>query len=513
MKKFIIIIFSVLCLVSCSDFLEEDPKGKLSPENYASLTDLDKATIALFPKINTMFNEIECYSPLFGGDDVTAPNAGNKIPFLEFCIFNPTSFNSRYKKMWVNGYGVIKSANAIIQNYEGVDESEEVKQNWAGQAFFARALAYYFLVRVWGDIPLVTTLDVDLNIEKSHPADIFALIVSDLQIAEKFLPDSWNDVYALGKHITKKDFPNKIHETGVTICPTSGTAKALLASVYLTMAGWPLKQTESYALAAEKAKEVIDGVSDGTYPFQLLTNYADLWKPENKFNDEIVFGAYFNIDAADTHWGNKSMLGPSMGIPFDEGGWNDYMAEITFFNNFPAGPRKDATFQTEIYVGNDSNNVVSWQDGQEGHPYYKKYTVTDDYDISTHKGSNWICDRTVYIIRYAEVLLVYAEAQAMANGADASAYQAINDVRNRAGLPDLTAGLNSEAFKDSVVAERGWEFAGLEPCARWFDLQRTETVETANANRHANETPIEGDPSEHYYAPVPIDEKLLNDNL
>ena len=368
MKKIILYIFSVLILASCSDFLGEDPKGKLTPGNYATLTDLDQATIALYPLMNTMFNEVECYSPLFGGDDITAPNAGNKLPFLEFCVFNPTSFNTRYKKMWVNGYATIKAANAVIQNYEGVDETDEIKKNWAGQAFFVRALAYYFIVRIWGDIPLVTTLDVDVNMIKSPPAEIYDLIVSDLETAEKFLPGSWNKY--------SKDFPEKIG-----VCPTSGSAKALLASVYLTMTGWPLKQTENYTKAADKAKEVIDGAKNGIYPYKLLTDCAELWKPENQFNDETVFGAFFNLDAPETHWGNSNMLGPTAGMPSDEGGWNDYMGEITFFNNFPAGLRKDATYQTEIYVGGDT---IDWTEGVEGHPYIKKYTVSEDYDTLTH---------------------------------------------------------------------------------------------------------------------------------
>ena len=74
---------------------------------------------------------------------------------------------------------------------------------------------------------------------------------------------------------------------------------------------------------------------------------------------------------------------------------------------------------------------------------------------------NWAGSRTIYMMRYAEVLLTYAEAKAMSASPDATAYNAINAVRHRAGLTDLQPGLSQTAFRDSVVAERGWEFAGL----------------------------------------------------
>lgn len=96
----------------------------------------------------------------------------------------------------------------------------------------------------------------------------------------------------------------------------------------------------------------------------------------------------------------------------------------------------------------------------------------------------------------------------MASSQDATAYAAINQVRQRAGLPSLTTGLSITAFRDSVVAERGWEFAGPEPAQRWFDLIRTETVAKANAGRDASEVPLSGHPDDvnhtFYWAPIPI---------
>jgi hypothetical protein len=134
-----------------------------------------------------------------------------------------------------------------------------------------------------------------------------------------------------------------------------------------------------------------------------------------------------------------------------------------------------------------------------------------------HVNNNWIGSHTVPVIRYAEVLLTYAEAQAMSASPDASAYAAINQVRNRAGLANLASGLSQAAFRDSVIAERGWEFAGVEPAARWYDLIRTETVARANSDRDASEEALKNIPNDashtYYWAPIPIGDQQLNPNL
>lgn len=115
---------------------------------------------------------------------------------------------------------------------------------------------------------------------------------------------------------------------------------------------------------------------------------------------------------------------------------------------------------------------------------------------------------TVPVIRYAEVLLTYAEAKAMSANPDATAYAAINEVRTRAGLPNLVAGLSQTDFRNAVIAERGWEFAGGEPASRWFDLIRTETVAKVLTDRDASEVPLVNIPNDashtFYWAPIPI---------
>jgi hypothetical protein len=208
---------------------------------------------------------------------------------------------------------------------------------------------------------------------------------------------------------------------------------------------------------------------------------------------------------------------PNAFAPDDEGGWGDGFGEINFYKKFPAGPRKDATYQIVYYLNNNPANAVDYTQTLRKHPFFFKYRDDDAFDPATHTNTNWIGSHTVPVIRYAEVLLTYAEAQAMAASPGASAYEAINQVRNRAGLADLPQGLSQSAFRDSVVAERGWEFAGVEPAARWFDLIRTETVGKANSDRSPLEEALKNVPNDathtFYWAPIPVGDKQLNANL
>lgn len=481
-------LFAIACKKS---FLEEKPEGSITPLSfYKTGEDLEMAEAALALQFNGAFNTVT--GAYYGADDITSKRAGNKIEFSDFDVFNANSSNSRMTAWWNGFYTTIKSANSLIKNYTNATSATEVQRNSAaGYGYFMRAISYFYLTRTWGEVPMPTEAVPQENRPNATVAEIYSLIVADLQKAETMLPDHWS---------------GKSRQNSIDILATKGSAKALLANVYLTMAGWPLKQTDKYALAAAKAKEVIDGKA--TWGYDLVTDFADIWKIGNKFNKEAVFACYFNNDIPAWSWENGNMMGPNPLAPdYEEGGWDDGYGEISFYNKFPAGARKNATYQTDYYVKNDPNNVVTWQNTLQKHPYFLKYRDDDSYDWSTHKANDWWGSATTFIIRYPEVLLTYAEAKAMSSGVDVSAYDAINQVRQRAGLSALQTGLSQSAFRDSVVAERGWEFAA-ECGIRWFDLLRTEAVQKANASRDAGEVPLIKQPSDaahtYYWAPVPV---------
>ncbi|MBX3255411.1 MAG: RagB/SusD family nutrient uptake outer membrane protein [Chitinophagaceae bacterium] len=495
MKRFNIYIVSTAVLMllttSCGkSFLDETPKGSLTPGNfYQTAKDLEMAEAALALQLNGAFNVVEGVH--YGGDDIAAKRSGNKIDFSDFDVFNANSSNARMNDWWGYFYKTIKSANSLIANYENATSAtEEERNNAGGYAYFMRAISYFYLTRTWGEVPMPVEAVPEADRPKASVQEIYDLIVADLQKAETMLPDHWT---------------GNASQNGIDIFATRGSAKSLLANVYLTMAGWPLKQTDKYGLAAAKAKEVIDGKA--TWGYGLLTNFADIWKISNKYNKEAVFACYYSNDVPEWNWENGNMMAPAPFAPdYEEGGWEDGFGEISFYNRFPAGARKDATYQKDYFVKNDPNTVVDWQHTLQKHPYFLKYRDDDNYDWSTHTANDWWSSATTFIIRYAEVLLIYAEAQAMSASPDASAYAAVNEVRHRAGLANLPAGLSQTAFRDAVVEERGWEFTA-ENGVRWFDLIRTETVGKANALRDPSEVPLMNHPNDdthtYYWAPIP----------
>ena len=282
MKKYIAMAGLLFLSFSCSDLLTEDPKASLTTEGfYKTANDLDMATIGLYNLMGLTFNQTAGFASTFGADDMTANRDGNKADWSDFDIFRASSSNNLLNYWWVNFYRTIKSCNNLLVNYtNAADATEEQLHNTAGQAYFLRATSYFFLTRVWGEIPLVTNPSIDYTTQNASVEAIYTQIISDLQQAEALLPDTWEG-------------DGKRYQNGINIAPTSVSAKAMLANVYLTMAGWPLKQTDKYALAATKAKEVIDNKAKYGYA---LVDIGILWKKENNFSSETVYGMYYNTN-------------------------------------------------------------------------------------------------------------------------------------------------------------------------------------------------------------------------
>jgi hypothetical protein len=496
MKNLFVLFFLFVLAIGCKkNFLEEEPKGRVSVDGFFnSSAELKLALTAMYAKFNETSNIDDWDTQLMGGDDVTSRIGSNKQDFVAWDLFKHDNTAERLTDAWINHYALISSANFILNGYESaVNATEKERLLAAGQAHFARAFAYFYIVRIWNRAPLVTTNVADFKILRSNPQDIYALIVADLKRAEELLPANWDF-----------DFQLK------GIAPTVGAAKSMLASVYLTMAGYPVKDLSKYALAAEKAKEVLD--NSVSYGYSLEPNFEDLWR-DRSFNKELIFGLIYNNASSTNRNSDRNIRAPYPSQPEDEGGWADYFAELNFFTSFPAGPRKDATFQTTIRP--NATTTYDWTQGQHKHPLYKKMRAANgEGNLATPwVFFTWNSSRTNQVIRFAEVKLIYAEAKAMSSGVDASAYKEVNDVRIRAGLPELPPGLSQTSFRDAVVQERAWEFAGLEFCSRWYDLVRLELVEQASSNRHPDELKIKIPTKADYFSPVPITEVQINPNL
>ena len=487
MKKINILILAAMLAVGtgCKDYLDEETNGALfGADALSSQQGLEAALTGAYKgwanTWGTGFLHATAIAATMGGDDVTTHKASNKSDFREFDQFNVPATNQRTQALYSGCYKAIQGANNVIANYKNTTGDATTINTIAGEAHFIRAVSYYWLVRLYGSIPLITDpnfSDEQLTISKTTPAEVYKLIEADLTAAEQLVPN------------TKRDQGR----------PNKGTVKAYLADVYLTEAGWPLKQTEKYALAAAKAKEVID--NKDTYGFQLLPTYAAVFE-----NDPGKNGTAETVFQISAFQGNGSTTNANYGwsaMPGEETGWDDFFAEINFFNNFPTGPRKDVTFRTTFKKSDGS--IISWEQSQTQHPYYQKFYIKGEV-------KNWASSVPETMMRYAHVLTIYAEAQARATGApDALAYESINAIRQRAGLEPLQ-NLSGADFANAVVQERAWEFAAER--TRWFDLVRLEMVEAANANKHANDLqPIGAITKEDYTFPLPFSETSVNPNL
>lgn len=482
MKK----IYLVACLLiagGCKQELTEDPKGLVGGgEALTSQAGLESALTGAYGSLmvpwTSGFTTVSQIAMTMGGDDLTTHPGSNKEEFREFDRFNVTSLNSRMTPIWLGCYKTIQSTTNIINNYEQVqDGTETAIHTIVGEAYFLRALSYYWLTRLWGAVPIIPSEVYSpdyLHLTKSPPADVYKLIEADLVHAEEWVPN------------TKRD-PGR---------PNKGSVKALLADVYLTEGGWPLKDASKYALAAAKAKEVID--NKGAYGFDLY---------QGGFLKIFVGGTVEDVFALLTRgqWSTYNSFYGLSTMPEDQGGWSDFFPELKFFNNFPAGPRKDDTFSTEFVV---NGNTIPWQSTTTKHPYYKKFTIQQAGDKATYMSNN-----PVIMLRYAHVLLIYAEAQARAAGTPSDdAYAAVDAVRARAGLTGLPKGLSGADFAAAVVQERAWEFAG--EWNRWFDLVRLDQVAAANAGKDpADMQPIGNITQANYWMPVPGVDAAVNPNL
>lgn len=484
MKKINILCLSILLMTGCGDFLDEDLKGQIvGNASLSTVEGLDAALVGAYKGLastwSTGFLHATAIGATMGGDDVTTHAASNKQEFREFDQFSVSAANSRTGNLYNGCYKTIQGANNILNNYQLTKGDQTRINTIVGEAYFLRALSYFWLVRLYGSMPLITTAEFSkdlLTIGKSEPVEIYALIEADLLNAEELLQD------------TKRD-PGR---------PNKGSAKALLAEVYITQGGWPIKNVSKYALAAAKAKEVID--NKATYGFDLMPTFTEVFDndpavatlPEYVFQISAFRGVWHTTN---TSYGNGAM-------PGEESGWDDYFSEINFFNNFPAGPRKDATFRTQFKLSDGT--IIPWQQSQTKHPYFGKFWIKGD--VKSYESS-----LPFVMMRYAHVLTIYAEAKARSGGPDQQAYDALNALRIRSGLAPLN-GLSAEDFAKAVITERAWEFAGER--TRWFDLVRLEMVEEANANKHPDDLkPINAITKEDYVFPLPLSETLANPNL
>ena len=479
---------SMLSLTSCGDFLDEDPKGQLNPETFYTIEDDYTAGVnTLYDKVNQTQSWTNPMYPQWQGDDITANPGSNKQACAALDAFDSDGANKGVTEAWTQHYAVIKTANLIIEGSEKFPGDKAKIATALGNAHFWRAYSYYYLVRVFGKLPIITKTNIEqFDAQPSEIEKVYELIVQDLKDAINELPTGYDKE------------PARLF--GVDVWATKQAAQSTLAAVYMSMAGYPLnKGTEYYKLAAELAKDVI--TNNGTYGFILNQDWRDVYSMGNNYNMETVLG--INNDAKGW-WDHDSQLSSCCRFEgLGDGGWGDAWGEIAFWKRYPEGPRKNAiyapkvTFQETITekIGDEevkkdkiSKAVYWWELDNNGkpvvdayHPMFTIFTVNADekgnmlkqpYDYMGINYKGMVNDRRHNLIRYSEVLLWYAESAARAGLSDLTeAKKCLKLVRSRAvtDVENVTLGdgttvkidnMSAAQLAEACYIEHGWEVAG-----------------------------------------------------
>lgn len=456
MKNYLILGIVVLLFSSCDDFLEKSPSDELSTSTFwSSEENVQAAVTATYAYLGdewwtTFLNSAsdDSYAWSTWPCDVLYVTDGSAVTSL-----------GTFEHFWDYYYQGITAANNVIDNIDGVELDEATYNQLKSEVRFIRAYAYHRLIGLYGDVPLVKTVlsdPADYMVSRTSKSEIVDFIVGELDEIAKYLPTKY-DASEFGK-ITK------------------GTALALEARVLL--------YDDKFTEAAAVAKEVMD-----LKVYSIDDDYISLFDGTNEQSNEILLSAQYTTNY-------KSSLATWIGGPF-VGGWSEVVPlqslvdayECTdgktidesgvYDANKPFENRDPRLSMAIVLPGGEINGSVidiTFENSSDGLGqnnasysgyYYRKGVATE---VSGSYDSN--CTNDIVLIRYAEVLLTYAEAKIEANSIDQSVYDAINQVRGRTGvqMPFITTGKSQDELIEIVRRERHVEMAGEQE--RLFDIRR-----------------------------------------
>lgn len=433
---------STVLMVGCAGFLDESDKSNFTLDNY--FTKPEHATSV----VNSIYQDLRpiTESGFNGGPwmmvEFATGLADTELGQAQFSLFVRdlvnNSDNGYGQTIWTSYYRGIANANLAIAKIPTITMNETLQNRLIGEAKFMRAYYYFNLVRIFGNIPLITEpVDLsssDLYATPANPEDVYNQIVKDLVEAET---------------------------TGLPMIDATGRAslgavKSLLSSVYLTMAGYPLqKGNEYYKLAADKAKEVID-----SKVFSLFPSYMDLHNPEKKNIGENIFMTQFAAFIQPSSW-QVSIIPYNRGISQYSSETGGIFANEDFVKSYE--PNDKRVREKEFYYTNYTLRSDRTKTLELGDYYiYKHFDETANL-ATTSSALNWP------ILRYAEVLLIFAEASNEVNGPNEQAYNAVNAIRTRAELPSL-ANLSKDQLREAIWREKWFELSYENKT--WFDMVR-----------------------------------------
>jgi hypothetical protein len=473
-------------LGACDKPLQEVPKTFIAPDQFFKTAEqCTQAVNGLYASLYDLFGQNLWMVTQPGGDLVMQTRNQASVNLSDFEYTFSASNPGEASGIWNTCYASIKNDNLAISRIQDAPIADTLRLRLLGEAKFLRALNYFVLTNVFGDVPLWTQeLDIDKvsSLPRAPLDSVRAQVIQDLKDAVSGLPLSYD-----------------ASETGRI---TKGAAQTLLAKVYLYQEDW--KDAQAAAQAVEDSHQ-----------YQLLTNYADLYDvtDKNKNNQESIFEIQYDRDAATNTnikvnyyyaWffplkdAGSVYSGVDFGNPLLQGYEIFYPSSKLVAMFEPGDTRKD------VVLGYGYKDQTFNRGPKPGRPFFgPKF-----WDVLANDRAS---DKDFYVLRYADVILINAEAM-IAQQNKAGSISELNKIRNRAGLPDLDPAISVDSVVSEVRKERAIEFVG--ECQRRWDLNRwgilTAAVQSVKEDNPVGAANIQ--PYNNLY-PIPYNQIVLNPNL
>jgi len=422
MKNIFILFISILVLSSCNeDFTDLAPiSNRNEADFYNTENDFVSAINASYAGLQKNGVYGRAYWLMFemrGDNTDQGPDAtGLSRVYAEINAFTEDALNEQITAAWTGSYSVIANCNVILARINAVEMDANIKNRIIGEALFLRSLMYYHLAVAFGNIPLqITPFTPGDGLTQVDASTVYAQIRADLVTAETNLAVSYG-----------------VSDEGRA---TKGAAATLLAKVLLTI---NLKSD---------AEIVLRRIKD-TYGYDLVDDYAELWGVANENNKESIFEIQYLSGGIGQGSAFTNDFSPSAFLQTGQGFGRNRPTEV-LANSFVPGDLRFNPSMGTSYVNATGATILA--------NYVRKY----ESNPPTENDS----DNNFVVFRYADVLLMLAEAI----GESTEAYDLINEVRDRADLPNIDA-TTPGTFAEKLLKERQLELAFENH--RWPDLKR-----------------------------------------
>jgi len=533
-KNIIGAVSFMIAASSCSDFLDTPPSDLLSSDGfYQSATQAEQGILGIYSSLRYVSDYEYLYMSECRSDNTwVEPQTNGLREYSEIGTFRAGYDITTFNSAWNTWYKVIYNANVAIAKIPGCDfgVNEGVKDQFLGEAYFLRGWAYFELVRLFGSVPLIDAPllpDAVKEIPQSTAREIIdKIVIPDLKEAKSKLPVSNDLKDSKSSSIAKSGRADQI------------AAQAMLGRVYMTLAGFPFNDTSAEGLAEVELKSVItySETNNNKYWAADSTEWRKQWMPtDDYYNKYSVFAIQYRTGGS----GNPAIFNYSPGLP------KTYTEKTIFGNSIWVEKSLmyefDKTYTKDSEILMDARgrgfSILTGYDAEPNYPAYSqpkeeltlpdgskvdvlthtmiyKYVPTKrkitalgmSIDAETAMKDNYDWGVNLPIIRYEDVLLMYAEIQASKDVA--GAVSIVNRIRERMGCEPVATNSAAEAM-EFIKRERRIEFLG--EGIRWFDLIRYgewKSAITNMFNRYGNPagTDVSDIKDGRYLYPIPLNQ-------